>query len=92
MRNEEIVRGEEAKRIIEHPIFKESVQKVRDGIISAMERSPMGDTHTHNKLCITLQLLKSLEKHLEDVITTGRMAEIQTSESLSQRIKKVAGF
>ena len=74
----EIKRGEEADKVLNNPIFKEAVQKVRDGIIDSMARSALGDDVTHNRLVIGLQLLNQIEKQLTDVISTGKMAALQT--------------
>ena len=74
----EIKRGERASEVLENPLFKEAVTKVREGIIQSMAQSPLGDSETHNRLVIALQLLNQIEKQLSDVITTGKLAAIQT--------------
>ena len=74
----EIKRGEQAAQVLENPLFKESVEKVREGIIRSMATSPLGDSETHNRLVIAMQLLNQIEKQLTDVIQTGKMAAIQT--------------
>lgn len=76
----EIRRGDEAKRILENPIYQEAIQKVRDGLIQAMAVSPLGDATTHNRLVIGLQLLTQIEKQLQDVMNTGKMANIQVQD------------
>jgi hypothetical protein len=74
----EVKRGEQAAQILENPLFKESVDKVREGIIKSMATSPLGDSETHNRLVIAMQLLNQIEKQLTDVVQTGKMAAIQT--------------
>jgi len=74
----EVKRGEQAAQVLENPLFKESVEKVREGIIKSMATSPLGDDITHNRLVIALQLLNQIEKQLMDVMQTGKMAAIQT--------------
>ena len=74
----EIKRGERASEVLENPLFKEAVTKVREGIIQSMAQSPLGDEITHNRLVIALQLLNQIEKQLSDAIATGKMAAIQT--------------
>jgi hypothetical protein len=74
----EIKRGEQASVVLENPLFKEAVDKVRDGIIDSMARSPLGDAETHNRLVIAMQLLNQIEKQLKDVIATGKMSAMQT--------------
>jgi hypothetical protein len=74
----EVKRGEQASQVLDNPLFKESIEKVREGIIKSMATSPLGDDTTHNRLVIALQLLNQIEKQLIDVMQTGKMAAIQT--------------
>lgn len=74
----EVKRGEQASQVLDNPLFKESVEKVREGIIRSMATSPLGDSETHNRLVIAMQLLNQIEKQLTDVVQTGKMAAIQT--------------
>ena len=76
----EIKRGDEAKRIIENPIYQEAIQKVRDGLIQNIVSSPLGDAQTHNRLAIAMQVLNQIEKQLQDVMHTGKMANIQVQD------------
>jgi hypothetical protein len=74
----EVKRGEQASQVLDNPLFQESVDKVREGIIRSMATSPLGDSETHNRLVIAMQLLNQIEKQLTDVMQTGKMAAIQT--------------
>jgi hypothetical protein len=86
--HEEMLRGEEADRLLANPLFKESISKVREGIVSSMEQSALGDEHTHNRLVIALQLLSKIEKNIREVAETGKMVKIQIeSKGLFSRFK-----
>jgi hypothetical protein len=85
----EIQRGDDARIILESPLYREAIQKVKDGLISAMQQSPLGDEKTHNRLVIGLQLLGQIEKQLYDVMMTGKMARIQAQETPFQKVKRV---
>ena len=76
----EIKRGERANEVLENPLFKEAITKVREGIINSMAISALGDAETHNRLVIAMQLLNQIEKSLKDVVVTGKMAAIQTTD------------
>lgn len=86
---EEIKRGDDARQILESPLYKEAVQKVRDGLINAMQQSPFGDEKTHNRLVIGLQLLNQIDKQLNDVMLTGKMAKMQANDGVGERLKQV---
>ena len=75
--HEEMIRGEEAERFLNNPLFKESIDKVRAGIVSSMEQSALGDQSTHNRLVIALQLLNKVEKNIREVAETGKMVKMQ---------------
>jgi hypothetical protein len=75
--HEEMIRGEEAERVLSNQIFIESIDKVRNGIISSMEQSALGDESTHNRLVIALQLLNKIEKNIKEVAETGKMIKMQ---------------
>lgn len=75
--HEEMIRGEDAERVLSNPIFIESIDKVRQGIISSMEQSALGDESTHNRLVIALQLLNKIEKNIKEVAETGKMIKMQ---------------
>ena len=74
----EIKRGERATEVLTNELYNEAFTKVRDGIINSMASSPLGDSETHNRLVIAMQLLNQIEKQLQDVINTGKMSAIQT--------------
>lgn len=85
---EEIRRGDDARQILESPLFKEAVGMVRDGLMSAMQQSALGDEKTHNRLVIGLQLLAQIEKQLQDVMLTGKMASMQVNDSVVSKVKQ----
>ena len=76
----EIKRGERAAEVLNNELYKEAVANVREGIIKSMAISPLGDAETHNRLVIALQLLAQIEKQLTDVMATGKMAAMQTTD------------
>lgn len=76
----EIKRGERAAEVLSNELYKEAIEKVREGIIKSMASSPLGDSQTHNRLVIAMQLLNQIEKQLKDVMATGKMSAMQTSE------------
>jgi hypothetical protein len=75
---EEIKLGEQAAQILENPVYKDAIERVRENIVNSMTNSPIGDEKTHNRLVIALQLLNQINKQLIDVMQTGKLAAIQT--------------
>lgn len=77
---DEILRGSDAKRILEDKVYIDSFETVKQGIVNTMSLSALGDIDTHNRLVIALQLLDQLKKALTDVMLTGEMAELQVKD------------
>ena len=75
---EEVKRGEQASVVLDNPLFKEAMAKVKENIVNTIASSPLGDEKTHNRFVIALQLLNQIEKQLTDVMNTGKLASIQT--------------
>ena len=74
----EIKLGAQAQQILDNPVYKDAIERVRENIVSSMTNSAIGDEKTHNRLVIALQLLNQINKQLTDVMTTGKLAAIQT--------------
>lgn len=91
-RDEEILRGAEAQRLLENRLLIEAFEKVESGIVSAMQRSAMGDEKTHNRLVISLQLLAQVKRSLEDVASTGKMAAMQMRDDPLTRARQAIGI
>jgi len=77
---EEIKLGEQAAQILENPVYKDAINRVKENIVNSMTNSPIGDEKTHNRLVIALQLLNQINKQLTDVMQTGKLASIQTDK------------
>lgn len=89
---EEVIRGHAAQDLIDNPLFKDAVKTVRDGIVSAIANSAMGDEATHNKLAIALQLLNQVEKQLITHIQTGRLAALTLKDGIGPKLRQVVGL
>ena len=86
----EVVRGEEAERILNSEVYKGAIESVRNGVVDAIGSSPMGDEKTHNRLAIALQLLNQIERNLKTVMQTGQMAKMQIAGNVVHKIRGIA--
>lgn len=78
--NDEYLNGQYAKEVLNNPAYKEAWERIREGLINAMNQSPMGDEKTHTKLVMALQITNKIQKQLETTMETGKLAEIQLNE------------
>lgn len=84
--SEELIRGEQARQVVENAIYAEAWQSVRDGIIYAWESAPIRDKEGHNELKLMLKLLTDVRRNIETTMQTGKMAKIQIErESVFKR-------
>lgn len=74
---QEIVDGNEAKRVLENTAFKKAWEAAEISILSQMADVKMRDTEMHTRLILALQVLRGVRRHLETVFETGQMADMQ---------------
>jgi hypothetical protein len=70
-------RALQAKQLLENPIYVESFEIVRNGIINAWENSPIRDTEGQHELRLMLKLLNDLQNNIKRVVDSGKLAEIE---------------
>ena len=87
--NKEIIRAEDAKRIMSEPLLQESFSAVESAIFNELRRVDVGAQDKQRDLIVTLQLLGKLKGYLEQVILTGQMVSMQEErESWVDKAKK----
>lgn len=70
-------RANEARGILDHPLFIEALQSVEASLRRAREIAPLTDTATHTKLILMEQCQAQLVSFLRNVMMTGEMAKAQ---------------
>ena len=75
--SEEIRRGEQARQLIENELYKEAIDKVKQGIIDKWMSAPLRDREGHHELKIMLKLLDELTGYINTTMETGKLARIQ---------------
>lgn len=84
--DDEIRRGHEARQLLDNKLFKAAFELTEAGIVDAMRRVPMGDTHGQQTLILSLQVLAKVRGYVVEAFQTGQLAEISKQESLGRRI------
>ena len=78
--SEELRRGELAASVLDNPIYAESWELVRAGIIAAWENAPIRDKEGQNELKLMLKVLGDVRKTVEQTMQTGKLARIQIEQ------------
>jgi len=76
----EIQRGQQAKRILEDPIFVEALQKVSQELDQEWINSPIRDTEGREKIYMMKKMLGILHVQIQSVMETGKLATKQVNK------------
>jgi hypothetical protein len=61
-------KAERAKQLLDDPLLKEVLARIREGLVLKLEASVMDDVDTHHTTALSLQLLKQLTTELHRYI------------------------
>ncbi len=70
-------RGEEARRVLEHPLLTEAFSSIEANLRRQWEASAGAEADLRERLWLMLRLLRRLQGLLTEVVETGRLAEAQ---------------
>ena len=88
--SEDIRRGEQARQLIENEIYKEAIDKVKQGIIDKWMSAPLRDREGHHELKIMLKLLDEVTGYINTTMETGKLSYIQLeSDRRMEKLRKV---
>jgi len=79
-KEKEIQRGQQAKRILEDPIYIEALQKVSQELDQEWINSPIRDTEGREKIYMMRKMLGVLHVQLQSVMETGKLASKQINK------------
>jgi len=79
-KEKEIQRGQQAKRILEDPIYVEALQKVSQELDQEWINSPIRDTEGREKIYMMKKMLNVLHVQLKSVMETGKLATKQVDK------------
>lgn len=71
---QELERGTRAREVLDHPLFVEAFDALRERCLSAWEYGKTPEVR--EEAWRTLQVAKSVRQSFVDLVTTGKMAEI----------------
>ena len=73
-------RGQQAKRILEDPIYIEALQKVSQELDQEWINSPIRDTEGRESIYMMKKMLNVLHVQLKSVMETGKLATKQVNK------------
>ena len=74
-KGEEIARADQAKQILEHPLYVEALATVREALIEHLLNTRVAEEVEIDRLYITIKALDLVHQHIQSVLETGTLAE-----------------
>jgi len=74
-KGEEIARADQAKQILEHPLYVEALATVKEALIEHLLNTKVAEEIERDRLYITIKALDLVHQHIKSVLETGRLAE-----------------
>jgi hypothetical protein len=82
-KGEELRRADEAKRLLDTPLFKESFITIREELIKHLLNTRVAEEVERDRLYITIKALDLVEQHIKSVFETGKLAEKEQEEFIN---------
>ena len=82
-KGEELARADQAKQILEHPLYVEAISTVREALIQHLLDTRVAEEVERDRLYITIKALELVNQHLQSVLETGKLAEREQEDFLT---------
>ena len=70
-------RAFKARQVLDNEIYQESIHAIQNQLIEAWKHTAVSQQEEREKIYQMLLATRQIVSHLEDVMTTGKMAEMQ---------------
>ena len=74
-KGEEVARADQAKQILDHPLYIEALATVKEALIDHLLNTKVAEEIERDRLYITIKALDLVHQHIKSVLETGRLAE-----------------
>ena len=82
-KGEELRRADDAKRLLDNPLFKEAFTTIREELIKHLLNTRVAEELERDRLYITIKALDLVEQHIRSVFETGKLAEKEQEEFIN---------
>ena len=83
-KGEEIARADQAKQILEHPLYVEALTTVKEALVQQLLDTRVAEEVERDRLYITIKALELVNQHIQSVLETGKLAEREQEDFLTQ--------
>ena len=82
-KGEELRRADDAKRLLDNPLFKEAFTTIREELIKHLLNTRVAEEMERDRLYITIKALDLVKQHIQSVLETGKLAEKEQEEFIN---------
>ena len=82
-KGEDLRRADEAKRLLDNPLFQEAFKTIREELIKHLLNTRVAEEMERDRLYITIKALDLVEQHIQSVLETGKLAEKEQEEFIN---------
>ena len=82
-KGEELRRADDARRLLDNPLFKEAFKTIREELIKHLLNTRVAEELERDRLYITIKALDLVEQHIQSVLETGKLAEKEQEEFIN---------
>jgi hypothetical protein len=83
-KGEEIARADQAKQILEHPLYVEALATVKEALVQYLLDTKVAEEVERDRLYITIKALDLVNQHITSVLETGKLAEREQEQFLTE--------
>tara|TARA_B110000438_G_C15390307_1_gene468744 strand:- start:80 stop:331 length:252 start_codon:yes stop_codon:yes gene_type:complete len=74
-KGEEVARADQAKQILDHPLYIEALATVKEALIDHLLNTKVAEEIERDRLYITIKALDLVHQHIQSVLETGKLAK-----------------
>ena len=82
-KGEELRRADDAKRLLDNPLFKEAFKTIREELIKHLLNTRVAEEMERDRLYITIKALDLVQQHIQSVLETGKLAESEQEKFIN---------
>ena len=77
---QELSQSNKAKQLLENPLFKESLDKLKKLYAESLFNTGAKETETREKLWLAYNIVGKVEQHIREILDTGKLASKQLED------------
>lgn len=92
--NQKIERAIRAGEVLEHPLFIEAIETLKQELTQQWEQSPARDVEGREKLYLMLKLTDKVKANLQSIVETGKFAQMEQTrlQKMMEAAKESVGW